>query len=205
MTATSAFVTALVPGTALEPQWKATFTPQGWVNDDVVELDADEPTSWYVSVAEARAAITAGGYFSDSLVDARDPRLPMSAVTHSGPFEVSLTCTGCNATGRYGTAMAVADHALCAPSAPDVAVPELHYLDISSRWSAAARFETLIDAVSRAAALTESPTAQNYTVEVRFDVRCDLATAHKVADTIVAIAGGRHTATFDENWNEPTR
>ncbi|KJR10581.1 hypothetical protein [Gordonia sihwensis] len=183
--------------TTIEPQWRVTFIPEQESRGYITDIDCDETNTWYISDEEAEDAMQSG-WFSESLIDTRDPRLPEVALTHSGPFSVELRCTGCGRYASYADDITFADHADCAPSAPKVTVPVLSGPELSRPWAAALRESTLL---GQAAVVDPGP-AVPYTIELRFEVLASPAKVAEITANLAALTGGRHTATFDENWDE---
>lgn len=183
--------------TITEPQWEAVFVPEREVHGYVGEIDCAEPNAWHVSVDEAREASLSD--FLEPLLDTRDPRLPLIALSHHGPYSLELHCTGCGEHTAYGGDLDVDDHHDCAPNAPEVDKPTLTGPELSRQWAAALRESSLLEQVAIAA----DDGAVPHTIELRFEVMASPERVGEIAAALASITGGTHTATFDENWNEP--
>lgn len=182
--------------TEIEPQWKAVFDPEQEIGGCMRYIHCED-NSWYVSVDEAVEA-TNHMHF-DSLLDPRDPRLPLIALTHQGPFTLELHCTGCGEHEDYGSNLNVDHHVDCAPHAPTVETQVLTGPRLTRLWAAAIRESPLLDVVAPVADVGAVP----HTIELRFEVTASPNRVDEIATALAAATGGTHTATFDQNWNEP--
>lgn len=95
--------------------YRATFTPQAWIRDYAVDVDAEGETTWTVSagfVADAARIVTADpdfGLDSDDVLKS-DPDAPAWARDWHGPFSITVEQVTTPGTGKQSAALAVYDH-----------------------------------------------------------------------------------------------
>lgn len=68
----------------------AHFTPEAWVNDYAIEVDAEGPREWYVTVATADDI--ANDPDGDLDFVREDERAPEWIKDWSGPFDIHVVC-----------------------------------------------------------------------------------------------------------------
>lgn len=84
------------------PRYTATFTPQAWMRDYAVEVDAEGPTTWDATDAvnglseDYRATLLAEIEAEDRALDAHDalkddPNAPEWVRDWRGPFDIHIT------------------------------------------------------------------------------------------------------------------
>lgn len=190
------------------PQWQVQFRPETWENDYAVPIEPLGETTWPITPAEAKRALSNGDYFDDLAADTADTRIPLWVHAHRGPFTVDLACTGCGEQAPFGPDFeeGFAGHSNCAPHAPDApAAPDPAVPRLPQEWAVATGGKdgnSAIEVVEHAC-VRDGESLEPFTIELRFEVLAvDSEHAHQVADLLSKVTGGAITGMFDQHWNE---